>query len=152
MLLGAELWMGCTCAKASHLQRPVTGCRCACWDRFGLSGLAHVDGIRSNREHRHVSSRHWYGKLVMLFGSTDWVHDTRLIDYADETSKTEASMRQNNSDSTWSALVTTAQLQNTMPRRGMGVSKNQKVREDIRHSTITSIFFSWYSPIQASRP
>jgi len=27
-----------------------------------------------------------------------------------------ASMRQNNSDSTWSALVTTAQLQNTMPR------------------------------------
>ena len=88
----------------------------------------------------------------MLFGSTDWVHDTRLTDYADETSKTEASMRQNNSDSTWSALVTTAQLQNTMPRRGMGVSKNQKVREDIRHSTITSIFFSWYSPIQASRP
>ena len=42
-------------------------------------------------------------------------------------------MRQNNSDSTWSTIVTTAQLQNTMPRKGMGVCKGQKVREDICH-------------------
>ena len=30
----------------------------------------------------------------------------------------KASMRQNNSDGTWSRLITTAQLQNVMPRRG----------------------------------